>query len=131
MPFKVVLTIPAASLLDEEECRRIGVELVTIPCHTEDELIAATQDADAILTFGLPFTRDVISKLSRCKLIHNYGTGYDGIDVQAATDHGICVSFPGDYSAEEVAEHTMALVLACARKLVRFDRAVREGNLRS
>ena len=115
-------------LQDEEECRKIGAELFVIPCRTEDELIAATQDADAVLTYSVPFTRKVISKLNRCKLIHSAGAGYEEIDVQAATDYGICVSNAGDFNSEEVAEHAMALILACARKLVRLDRAVREGK---
>jgi len=127
MTFKVVMTLRHLAG-DEEECRKIGAELFVIPCRTEDELIAATQDADGILTLGRPFTRKVISKLNKCKLIHNLGAGYEGIDVQAATDYGICISIPGDYCAEEVAEHTMALILACTRKLVRLDKAVREGK---
>jgi D-3-phosphoglycerate dehydrogenase len=49
----------------------------------------------------------------------------------AATEHGICVSYPEAYCSEEVAEHAMALVLACARKPVRLDRAVREGKWES
>ena len=98
MAFRVVMTAPLAHLEDEEECRKIGVELFTIPCQTEDELIAATQDADAVITVPpQPFTRKVISKLNKCRLIHNLSTGYEGIDVQAATDYGICISFPGDY----------------------------------
>ena len=127
MTFRVVMTALLTHLQDEEECRKIGAELFTIPCHTEDELTAATQDADGIITVPpQPFTRKVISKLNKCRLIHNLGAGYEGIDVQAATDYGICVSFPGDYCSEEVAEHTMALILACARKVVRLDKAVRE-----
>jgi len=125
MAFKVVQTVPHY-IGDEEECRKIGAELSIIPCKTEDELIAATQDADAILAFWI--TGKAISKLRKCKLIHCTGTGYDGIDVKAATDYGICVSFGGDYCSEEVAEHTMALIVACARQLVRLDRQIREGK---
>jgi len=126
MAFRVVLTARLPFVQDEEECRKIEAELFPIPCDTEDELIAATQDADAVLTNSpQPFTSKVLSKLNKCKLIHNLGTGYDGIDVQAATDYGICVSFPGDYCVDEVAEHTVALILACARKVVRLDRVIR------
>jgi len=132
MALRLVKTIEVAyPMRDEAECRKIGAEFFDIPCKTEGEAISATQDADAIITHSVPiltpFTRKVISKLNKCKVIHNIGTGYEGIDVQAATDYGICVSFPGDYCSEEVAEHTMALILACARKLVRLDRAVKEG----
>jgi D-3-phosphoglycerate dehydrogenase len=130
MAFRVVVPISITQLQDEEKCQEIGAELFVIPCRTEDELIVATQDADAILTDSdsVPFTRKVISTFNECKLIHNMGAGYEGIDVQAATDYGICVSNGGDFNSEEVAEHAMALILACARKLVRLDRAVRAGK---
>jgi len=128
MTFKVVTPISIVDLKDEEELRKIDAELFVIPCQTEDELIAATQDADAVLTVMVPFTRNVISKLNKCKLIHNIAAGYEDTDVQAATDYGICVSSGGDFNSEEVAEHAMALILACARKLVRLDRAIREGK---
>jgi len=129
MPFKVVMIV-ANRLIphNEEDYRKIGVEFITLPCQTEDEIIAATQDADAVITMMKPFTRKVIEKLSKCKLIYNLGTGYEAIDIRAATEHGIYVSYPGDYCTEEVAEHTMALILACARKLLILDRAVRDGK---
>ena len=127
MAFKVVRTIEGARL-DEKEYLKIVDEFVVIPCQTEDEIIAAARDADVVQTFLQPFTRRVIGNLERCRLIQSTGTGYEGIDIQAATDHGICVSYPGDYSRDEVAEHTIALLLACARKILRLDRAVREGK---
>jgi D-3-phosphoglycerate dehydrogenase len=127
MLFKVVRTIEGAHL-DGEKYREIGGEFIMAPCQTEDEIIAATQDADVAQTYLQPFTRKVIKKLKKCKLIHNIGTGYEGIDIKAATDYGICVSYPGDYCKEEVAEHTIALIFACARKLVRLDKVVKEGK---
>jgi D-3-phosphoglycerate dehydrogenase len=130
MTFKIVMPLNHTAG-DEAECRKIGGKLYTIICNTEEELITATRDADAIMTSTEcppPFTRKVIGELSRCRVIHNIGAGYEKLDVPAATDHGICVSFAGDYCAEEVAEHTLALLLACARRVVRLDRTVREGN---
>ena len=129
MPFKVVMIVANRMIPhNEEDYRKIGVEFVTLPCQTEDEIIAATQEADAVITMMRPFTRKVIERLSKCKLIYNLGTGYEAIDVSAATEHGIYVSYPGDYCTEEVAEHSMALILACARKLFILDRAVRDGK---
>lgn len=127
MAFKVVRTIEGARL-DEKEYLKIADEFMVIPCQTEDEIIAAAQGADVVQTFLQPFTQRVIGSLERCRLIQSTGTGYEGIDIQAATDHGICVSYPGDYSRDEVAEHTIALLLACARKIPRLDRAVKEGK---
>jgi len=116
---------------DEADYREIGVEFIPRPCQTEEEIIKAARDADFILTFKKPVTRKVMEQLERCRLIYNIGTGYETIDMEAATEHGICVSYPDAYCSEEVAEHAMALILACARKLVRLDRAVRDGKWES
>jgi D-3-phosphoglycerate dehydrogenase len=129
MPFKVVMVVANPMLPhDKEDYRKIGAEFVTQPCQTDDQIIGAAQDADAIITMMVPFHRKVIERLNRCKLIYNIGTGYEAIDIEAATEHGICVSYPSDYCTEEVAEHIMALILACARKLFRLDKAVRNGK---
>ncbi len=132
MPFKAVMVVANPMIPhDEADYRKIGVEFITRPCQTEDEIIEATRDADFVLTFKKPFTREVIEQLERCRMIYNIGTGYETIDLEAASEHGICVSYPDAYCSEEVAEHAMALILACGRKLVRLDRAVREGKWES
>ncbi|MFH1624811.1 MAG: C-terminal binding protein [Pseudomonadota bacterium] len=131
MGFKAVLTISFSYPglpHDEEAYSERGIDFVKAPCNTEQEIIAAASDADAVLTVLQPFGRKVIEKLTRCKLIHCIGIGYDGIDVKAATEYGICVSTPADYCLEEVSDHTMALILACSRKIVRLDKAVRLGK---
>jgi len=129
MSFKAVLLTPApypGIPHDEHAYREKGIEVVKAICKTDEEAIAAVADADAVVTGIL--SRNVIEKMTRCKLIHSIGIGYDGIDVNAATEHGICVSNPADYCLEEVSDHAMALLLACARKITRQDRAVREGK---
>jgi len=128
MSFKIVLTARVLSRRDMESFQRLGAELVTIPCQAEDEIIAAAQDADAVVVLMQPYTRRVIECLAKCRLIYNAGTGFDGIDLGAATEAGICVAYPENYCTEEVAEHAIALILACARKITRLDRAVREGK---
>jgi len=129
MSFKVVMTARVLPRRDIEAYQEnLGVDFQTVPCQTEDEIMAAAQDADAVITLMQPFSRRVIENLENCKLIFNAGTGFDTIDVQAATEHGICVAFPGDYCVEEVSDHAMALLLACARKITRLDRAVRAGK---
>jgi D-3-phosphoglycerate dehydrogenase len=66
--------------------------------------------------------------MERCRLISRHGVGYDTLDVQAATDHGIMVCNVTDYCSQEVADHTMALLLALARSLFQADREVRSGG---
>ena len=132
MPFKVVMVAANPFIPHNmEDYRKLGADFVTTPCQTEAEIVAAASDADFIITFGKPLTAGVVAQLGRCKMIYNDGTGYDSIDIDAATRYGICVSYPGSYCTEEVAEHTMVLILACARKIVRLDRAVRAGKWHS
>jgi D-3-phosphoglycerate dehydrogenase len=56
--------------------------------------------------------------------------GYDNIDVAAATEAGICVSHAPATSTEEVSDHTMALLLACARRVTRLNKTVKTGEWR-
>lgn len=132
MAFKAVMVVANPMIPhDEADYRRIGVEFITSPCQTEEEIVDVARDADFVLTFKKPFTGKVMEQLTRCRMVYNIGTGYETIDLEAATEHGICVSYPDAYCSEEVAEHAMALILACARKLVHLDRAVREGKWES
>ena len=127
--FRVVLTSRVITQKEAETFgNALGAEFITIPCMTEDEIIVAAIDADAVVTLMQPYTRRVIEQLKHCKLIYNAGTGFDTIDVTAATERGIYVAYPGDYCMEEVAEHAIALVFACARKITRLDRAIRQGK---
>ncbi|MCF8111773.1 MAG: C-terminal binding protein [Desulfobacteraceae bacterium] len=113
---------------NREDYERIGADFVNVPCETEDEIVEATKDADFVITMMKPISRRAIENMKQCRMIYNLGTGYEAIDLDAATDNGICVSFPGGYCSQEVAEHTMGLILACARKICRLDRAVRAGK---
>lgn len=96
-------------------------------CRTEDEVIALARDSDAVLVQWAPVSRRVLGNLTRCKIVARYGLGVDMIDVQAASERGIAVTNAGDYCTLEVAEHTVAMVLACARKLKVLDQYVRDG----
>lgn len=132
MSFKVVMTEkimpPKQTQEIELDHKKMGVDFQTIPCDTEDEIIAAARDADAVITLMQPYSRRVIENLQNCKLIFNAGTGFDSIDLKAATEFGICVTYPGNYCTEEVSEHAMALLLACARKIIQIDKAVKAGK---
>src|SRR5207247_3649529 len=67
-------------------------------------------------------------RMPRCTIIARYGIGVDTIDLDAATAAGIIVTNNPTYCIEEVAEHTMALLLSCARKVALYDRLVRAGR---
>ncbi|MBO0835653.1 MAG: C-terminal binding protein [Actinobacteria bacterium] len=108
-----------------------GLRLVAAQCKTEDEVIAAARDADAIIAQYATVGASAIGALTRCKVIARYGTGVDIVDVDAATRHGILVTnVPNDWCENEVADHAMALLLAVARQLCVYDRATRDGTWR-
>lgn len=132
MAWKIVMTLdlPAYSDINQDSFAGIGAQFIKEQCSSQEEIIALAHDADAIITISLyqKFTRRVIEQLHKCKIIANIGMGYEGIDVDAATDQGICVANVAGYCLDEVSEHTVALILACGRRLFALDRLVREGK---
>ncbi|NIH83830.1 C-terminal binding protein [Amycolatopsis granulosa] len=108
-----------------------GLRLVAADCKTEDDVIAAARDADAVIAQYATVGATAIHEFTRCKVIARYGTGVDIVDVDAATRRGILVTnVPSDWCENEVADHAMALLLACARKIGVYDRATRAGTWR-
>ena len=94
-----------------------------------EEFITAAADCDALLnTYAGPITAETMAKMPKCRIIARYGIGVDTIDLEAATAAGIIVTNNPTYCIEEVAEHAMAMILACARKTAFYDRMVREGR---
>src|SRR5262245_10345806 len=94
---------------------------------TEDEMIAKTRDADALVTSASPVTRGLMSALEGLKVVARTGVGYDVIDVPAATELGVIVVNIPDLWVREVANHALALLLAWNRKIVVLDRQVHSG----
>ena len=131
MKAKVVITDYVWESLDVER-KTLGemAELVALKTKKPEEFLDAAKDCDALLnTYAGPITADVMSKMPKCRIIARYGIGVDTIDLEAATRAGIIVTNNPTYCIEEVAEHTMALLLACARKIAFYDRLVRSGRL--
>src|SRR2546428_1509193 len=93
----------------------------------ENELIARTRDADAMVVVSSPMTRNVMSALEGLKTVVRTGVGYDVIDVPAATELGVIVVNIPDLWVREVANHALALLLAWNRKILTMDRQVHAG----
>jgi D-3-phosphoglycerate dehydrogenase len=127
---KVVLTDYVWESLDVEKKTLEGLaELVPLQTKKPEEFLPQAADCDALLnTYAGPITADVMARMPNCKIIARYGIGVDTIDLEAATQAGIIVTNNPTYCIEEVAEHTMALLLACARKVAYYDRLVRAGT---
>ncbi len=105
-----------------------GIELLLGQCRTEDEVIDLCAEADGMIIQYAPMTRRVIESLQRCRVISRYGVGVDTIDVAAATERGIWVANVPNFSTVEVAEHTLAMLLALARRLFPLDDHVHRGG---
>ncbi len=99
----------------------------TRSCH-EDELIDNLRDADVVLVNMAPITRRVMENLRRCRAVVRYGVGVDNVDLEAASECGIVVAHVVDFCTEEVSNHALLLLLACAKRLLPLDRGVREGR---
>jgi D-3-phosphoglycerate dehydrogenase len=125
---KIVITDDRFGWVDEEKKIFQGHDLVVADCHDEAELINACADADAVLLNQAPMTAAVIRQLPKCKVISRYGTGYDNVDLDAASKAGIWVTNVPGYCTEEVAEHTLGLLLSCVRSIPEKDRLVKNGG---
>ena len=104
-----------------------GIELVVAKCRSSGDVAAAGREADALLVNMAKVDAAAIDGLERCRVIARYGVGLDNIDLEAARRRGIAVANVPGYCDQEVAEHALGLILACARGIPRRDRAVREG----
>ncbi len=104
------------------------VDLVVASCRTDDEVVAAARDADAILNTMYWMGRPLFAQLPNLRVVVRGGVGVDNIDVDAATDAGVVVCNVIGYGFNEVANHAFAMILALNRRLLRLDGAVRQGR---
>lgn len=106
----------------------LGATVTIASWQTDDDLIAQARDCDALVVGIRRISRRVIASLDRCRVIVRCGVGVDVVDVAAATEHGIPVCNVPDYCTDEVASHTLALLLACARHILPLHQAVAAGR---
>ncbi len=127
--YRVVVTDCDLGPVDIEREELHGIASVDVArCQTEEQVIEAAREADAIMVQYAPISRPVIGTLEKCKVISRYGVGVDMIDLEAASERGIYVVNVPDYCSEEVSDHTCALILTLARKIDLLYRSVRTGG---
>jgi D-3-phosphoglycerate dehydrogenase len=116
----------------EQEFNKAGVDFSMANCLTEGEVIDFACGKDVLLTSSARklLTRQVIERLDVCRALVRVGSGIDCIDVAAATDRGIVVINTPDPLAEEVSDHTAALLLDCVRSITHHDSLVKHGAWR-
>jgi D-3-phosphoglycerate dehydrogenase len=131
-PLRVLQTDRAwpDSSIEREILSPLGAELLEAPATDEATLAALARDADAVMTNWAQVTTAVIRGASRCRVISRTGIGLDNIDVATATALGIPVTNVPDYCVAEVADHALALLLACARQIGFFHLRTKQGEYR-
>jgi D-3-phosphoglycerate dehydrogenase len=93
-----------------------------------DDILAVARDADGILVTYAKLPAELLRQLRRCKVIGRFGLGVDNIDVEAAAERGITVTYVPDYCMHEVSDHALALLLALARKVPLSNALVQSGR---
>jgi D-3-phosphoglycerate dehydrogenase / 2-oxoglutarate reductase len=133
MPKAIITPAPLAGLQGEflEVLKHAGFECrypLKAVQMVEEDLLTQMRGIDASLAGSEPYTRKVIEAMPDLKIIARAGVGYDGVDVQAATDHGIAVTFAPGTNQDAVAEHTFMLILALAKSLIPQHTRIQQGE---
>lgn len=129
---KAVVTDYIEDNLDWEakELAGHGIEFAAfqLKFRPEDEVVAAIGDADVVVVNMVKMTPTLLARLPKCRLLIRHGIGYDNVDVPACTKHGIQFAYQPDYCTVDVAEHAIALLFACARKVTWSRRTLEEAS---
>ncbi len=110
--------------------RQVGGTVDRYTGKSLGELIEALGGADVAMLQGHAFDRAAFAHMGnngRCKGLVSFGHGYDHLDLEAATRHGVILANTASFGTEEVSNHTMLHFLVCARKFVLHDKLVKRG----
>jgi len=111
------------SILEALEC-----QLEFLKAGKDQPLMDLVRDADAVITQFAPVTAEIIGAMQKARVIVRYGIGVDNVDLNAAAAKGIPVCNVPDYCIDEVADHTLALILAATRQIVPCDKSIKSGQ---
>ena len=107
---------------------RVDPELRMASSSSADDILAVAREADAVLVTYAKLPGELLRRLTRCKAIGRFGLGVDNIDIKAAAELGISVTYVPDYCMHEVSDHAIALLLALARKITLSNKLVQSGR---
>ncbi len=109
--------------------RKAGGELVIGNCDTPEDVIQQAGDAEILmLSWKRIVTPSVMDALPNVRMMMRWGVGYDQFDTEAAAARGIAVCNTPKYASEDVAEHAIALLFACVRRVPWFDARMHRGE---
>lgn len=98
---------------------------------SRDEMISALQNYDVVMpTLGDAFSAEIFAQVAepRCRLLANFGVGYNHINVTAAAEHGVMVSNTPGAVTDATADIALTLILMSARRAGEGERLVRSGT---
>lgn len=130
--FRVLITDYAWPDLSLEQEALPQAELI-VAAVDDAEMIRQAQGVDAILTCWRQLPHALLDAATDCRIVARYGVGLDNIPVDHASALGMLVTNVPDFCIDEVSDHALALLLACARNLAPFVQDTRAGrwNLRA
>jgi D-3-phosphoglycerate dehydrogenase len=91
-------------------------------------VIKEIKGVEGVIVRTAPFTKEIMEAADALKVIGRHGVGVDNIDVKEATRRGIVVVNTPNANATSVAEHTVSVIGALAKRMVLYDQATRGGN---
>lgn len=92
-----------------------GAEMILVERGTRNDLLEAVKDADGLIVRSDIIDAEVMNAASNLKVIVRAGAGYDNIDLQAATNHGICVMNTPGQNSNAVAELVFGMIVMMCR----------------
>lgn len=98
---------------------------------TPEEVVERVKDADIIIANKSPLNENTLSEAHNVKLICEFATGFDNVDISYCRKRNIKVSNVVDYSTDAVAQHTFALLFYVLEKLKHYDEYVKGGEYAS
>ena len=127
---KVALISPGNpnSDLIREQLKEIEHEFDEYICNSEGETIEAIKGVDVIINQGVPMPDSVIREIDTAQAIVSMGHGFNQIDHESATEQSVMVVNTAGFVTEEVSNHTIMLILACARKLTILNKLTKQGK---
>jgi D-3-phosphoglycerate dehydrogenase len=93
-----------------------------------EAFLEAVKDADGVVVEFFQITGDLLARMAKTKVISLQAIGYSNVDIPAATENGICVTNSPGFCSQEVALHTVGMMIDCVRKITYLDRSVRAGK---
>lgn len=107
-----------------------GLAVDVVTGFTEPESLELLAKTDAILLRTQKMSAALLNQARRLRVLSRHGVGYDNVDIAALNQLGILLCIVGDANSVSVAEHTMMLMLALARRVLAYDQRTRAGDWR-